>query len=52
MRVNFGSIIKIDSAAEMSDRAVIIAFKETITTIQGYSFKQSRQKGWKGVVSR
>ena len=27
--------IKMDSTAELSDRAVIISFKETITTIQG-----------------
>ena len=35
MRVNFGSGINIDSTADLSDRAVIVAFKETITTIQG-----------------
>ena len=34
MRVNFGSSIKIEGTAELSDRVVIIAFKETITTIQ------------------
>ena len=27
--------INIDSTAELSDRAVVISFKETITTIQG-----------------
>ena len=37
--------IKIDSTAELYDRAIIILFKETITTMQGQSFNQSRQKG-------
>ena len=44
--------IRIDSTEDMSERDVIIAFKETITTMQGYSFKKSRQKGWKGMGSR
>ena len=46
MRVNFGSLdfslfstfvtgINIDIKVDLSDRAVIIAFKETIKTIQG-----------------
>ena len=43
--------INTDSTVELSDRAVTIALKETITTIQGWSFKQRRQKGWKGKTS-
>ena len=38
MRIKFGSSvtgIKIDSTADLSDRAIIIAFKETITTMRG-----------------
>ena len=39
--------MKTSNAAELSDRAVIIAFKEAITTVQGPGFKQSRQKDCK-----
>ena len=46
------AILDIASTAEMYSRDVIISFKETITTIQGYSFKKIRQKCWKDVVSR
>ena len=41
----------IASTVEMSDRAIITAFEETITTIQGQTFKH-RQKDWKRMGSR
>ena len=44
--------IKMDSTAEMYDKAAMIAFKDTITTIQAHIFNQSIQKVCKGVGSR
>ena len=44
--------LKIDSTADMSDRDVIVACKDTITKMQGLSFKHSIKKGWKGMGSR
>ena len=39
--------IKIPSSSELSDRDIIVSFKEAIATMQGQSFNQSIQKGWK-----
>ena len=44
--------INIDSTEEMYDSNVIIAFKDTINKIQGYSFKHIRKKGCKGMGSK
>ena len=45
-------VIKMASKAYLSGMAVIISFRDTITKIQGQSFKWRREKGWKGMVSR
>ena len=38
--------IKISSTAELSDRAIIVSFKDAIATMQGQSIDQSIHKGW------
>ena len=44
--------IKMNITEELSDKAVIVSFKETKTKIQNSKFKQRRQKYWKEMNSK